>query len=138
MVAADTLPRDPETVLSAGNLRGGGQLTGEDVDLGGLSRVVSTAIDGAAVLYGEFLVEAAVAHRCGPAPVRASGSGLSGMVEDWRTGEDGALTLSAYVYVHTPEHGPLGITLGQALQTLNTICAQCLDRLSTKPNRDPS
>jgi hypothetical protein len=138
VVAANTLPRHPETVLTAGNLRGDGQLTGADVDLGGLSRVVSTVIDGEAVLYGEFLVEAQTAQYCSPAQVRAGGSGLSGMVEDWQTGEDGTLTLSAYVYVHTPEHGPLGITLGQALQRLNTIRAQCLDRLSLERSHDLS
>lgn len=136
MVAVDVLPHDPETVLTAANLRTGGRLTGEDLDLGGLTRVVATVIDDEAVLYGEFPVEREVAQHCTCARARPGGSALSGVVEDWRTDEDGTVTLSAYVYVHTPEHGPLGITLGQALQTLNSIRTQCLDRAPPKHHQD--
>ena len=61
----------------------------------------------------------------------ASLPALFGVVEDWRPGVDGMVALSAYVYVYaqTHEHGPLG----EALETLNTICAQYLDLLRSGP-----
>ncbi|MCT2020268.1 hypothetical protein [Kocuria marina] len=127
------LPRDPDAVLTATNVFEGQRLTPDDVDLGGLSQVVAAVIDNEALLYGEFQVEATAVEDWEPGQTQPGGSVLSGVVEDWRSGADGMVTLSAYVYVQTHEHGPLGVTLSEALETLNTVRAQYLDRLRSGP-----
>ena len=127
------LPRDPDAVLTATNVSEGQKLTPDDVDLGRLSQVIAAVIDDEALLYGEFQVEAAAVEDWEPGQTQASGSALSGVVEDWRSGTDGMVTLSAYVYVQTHEHGPLGVTLGEALERLNTVRTQYLDRLRSGP-----
>lgn len=129
------LPADLDAVLSVDNIFGGGQLTNKDVDLGGLSQVLATVIDGEAVLYGEFQVDAAAIEDWDPEDLQLGGSALSGVVEDWRTDTGDTVTLSAYVYVQTAEHGPLGVTLRQALEALNTARAQYLDWLRSRRAR---
>lgn len=47
------------------------------------------------------------------------------------------MTLSAYVYVEAHEHGPLGMTLGEAITALNHIRARCLTWLHTEPGLEP-
>ena len=131
-VSAGALPRDLDAVLTVDNVSGGQRLTGNDADLGGLSQVVATVIDDEAVLYGEFQVDATAIEDWDPADVKLGGAGLSGVVEDWRTDTDGVVTLSAYVYIQTAEHGPLGVTLRQALDTLNATRAQYLDGLRSR------
>ena len=127
------LPRDPDAVLTATNVSEGQRLTPDDVDLGGLSQVIAAVIDDEALLYGEFQVEATAVEDWEPGQTQPGGPALSGVVEDWRSGTDGMVTISAYVYVQTHEHGPLGVTLGEALETLNTVRAQYLDRLLSDP-----
>lgn len=131
-VSAGALPRDLDAVLTVDNVSGGQRLTGNDVDLGGLSQVVATVIDDEAVLYGEFQVEATAIEDWDPADVELGRASLSGIVEDWRADTEGVVTLSAYVYVQTAEHGSLGVTLGQALETLNATRARYLERLRSR------
>lgn len=134
-MSSGALPADLDAVLTVDNVSGGQRLTGNDIDLGGLSQVVATVIDDEAVLYGEFQVEATVIEDWDPEDVNPSGSALSGVGEDWRADTNGEVTLSAYVYVQTAEHGPLGVTLRQALEALNTARAQYLDWLRSRRAR---
>lgn len=127
------LPRDADAVLTAANVSEGQRLTPDDVHLGGLSQVVAAVIDDEALLYGEFQVEATTVEDWEPGQTQPAGPALSGVVEDWRSGTDGMVTLSAYVYVQTHEHGPLGVTLREALETLNTVRARYLDQLRSRP-----
>ena len=128
-----TLPCDLDAVLTATNVSEGQSLTPDDVNLGGLSQVVAAAIDNEALLYGEFQVEATAVEHWEPGQTQPGGSALSGVVEDWRSGTDGMVTLSAYVYVQPHEHGPRNVTLHEALETLNTVRARYLDRLRSRP-----
>ena len=113
-------------VLTTANVADGQVLTGRDMDLGGLCRVVTTVIDDDAVLYGEFTVDAELLHVHDPGQVQHHPAALCGIVEDWDGPHDGTVTLSAYVYVHTHEHSALGLSLPAALQVLNDIRAHCL------------
>lgn len=126
---APQLPQARETVLTTANVADGQVLTGRDVDLGGLSRVVTTVVDDDAVLYGEFTVEADLLRVHDPGQVQHHPAALCGIVEDWDGPHDGTVTLSAYVYVHTHEHGALGLSLLAALRVLNDIRTQCVTYL---------
>lgn len=130
---ADVLPQDPDVVLSAANVPHAGVLTPEQVDLGGLSRVVSSRTPAEAILYGEFQVDAAVLRDHDPGELQFDEAALRGVVEDWRALDDDMVTLGAYVYVEAHGHGPLGLTLGEAIEELNNIRAQCLSWLSFDP-----
>lgn len=128
---AAQLPRARDTVLTTANVPNGQVLTRDELDLGGLCRVITTVIDDDAVLYGEFTVEANLLHDHDPGQVQHHPTALCGIVEDWDGPRNGTVTLSAYVYVHTHEHGPLGLSLPAALQVLNDIRTQCVSCLRT-------
>ena len=51
-MSSGALPADLDAVLTVDNVSAGQRLTGNDIDLGGLSQVVATVIDDEAVLYG--------------------------------------------------------------------------------------
>ena len=121
------LPRDPDAVLTAADVSDGQGITPDDVDLGELSRVVATVIDDEAVLYGEFEVDGTAVEDRDPEEAPPRGSALSGIVEDWSADTYGTVTLSAYIYVQTPEQGSLGVTLRESLEALSTIRAQYLE-----------
>lgn len=122
-------PQARDAVLTTANVADGQVLTGRDMDIGGLCRVVTTVIDDDAVLYGEFTVDAELLHVHDPGQVQHHPAALCGIVEDWDGPHDGTVTLSAYVYVHTHEHGALGLSLPAALQVLNDIRRQCVSYL---------
>ncbi|GEO97510.1 hypothetical protein [Kocuria turfanensis] len=125
-MSVNQLPHDQSAVLTTANVLDGQVLTGSEMDLGGLSRVVTTVIDDDAVLYGEFTVEEELLQVHDPGQVQHHPAALCGIVEDWDGPHDGAVTLSAYVYVHTHEHGALGLSLPAALRVLNDIRRQCV------------
>ena len=134
---ADVLPQDPDVVLSAANVPHAGVLTPEQVDLGGLSRVVSSRTPAEAILYGEFQVDAAVLDDHDPGELAFDEAALRGVVEDWGAPQDDTVTLSAYVYLEAHEHGPLGLTLGEAITALNHLRTSCLTWLHTAPEPGP-
>lgn len=132
-MSSAVLPRDLDVVLTLANVAEGHKLTPHEVDLGGLSQVVATVTDDEAILYGEFPVDAAAVEDLDPGEAQHDGSALSDVVEDWRWATDGTVMLSAYIYVQTHEHGPLGVTLGEALEALNALRDQCLAWLRSPP-----
>ncbi|MCJ8503677.1 hypothetical protein MRU69_02200 [Kocuria flava] len=128
-----TLPRDPATVLGAATVADGQSLTPEQYDLGGLHRVVATVTDHEVVLYGEFRVDAALLDGRDPAEVPHWGGALSGIVEDWQPEGTGQVTLCAFVHAETHEHGPLGLTLAEAVAQLEDLRVRCLAWLRSSP-----
>ena len=96
----DPLLHHRQAVLTAATVPHARVITPAEIDLGELSRVITACAHTDAVLYGEFTV--------------------------WGQSLDGTLTLSAYVYLEAHDHGPLGMTLEQAIRTLNHIRTRCL------------
>ena len=134
---ADVLPHDPQAVLSAANVPHGEVLTSEQVDLGGLCRVVTARTHAEAILYGEFTVDATTLDDHDPGELQFDEAALRGVVEDWGEPDDDTVTLSAYVYLEAHEHGPLGLTLGEAITVLNHLRVCCLAWLHATPDPEP-
>ena len=132
-MGADDALHDPRTMLTATNVPHGVVLSLDKMDLGGLCRVSTMRICTDAVLYGEFQVDAAVLRDHDPGELQFDEAALRGVVEDWRALDDDMVTLGAYVYVEAHGHGPLGLTLGEAIEELNNIRVQCLSWLSFDP-----
>ena len=122
----DPLLHHRQAVLTAATVPHARVITPAEIDLGELSRVITACAHTDAVLYGEFTVETAVLDDHDPSELQFDEHALCGVVEDWGQPQEDTVTLSAYVYFEAHDHGPLGMTLEQAIRTLNHIRTRCL------------
>lgn len=131
---ADITPRGRGPVLTIANVSHGRVFAPDEIDLGGLLRVVAIRIQADVVIYGEFRVDATTVGSHDPGELFFDEAAMCGVVEDWGEADEGTVTLSAYVYVEAPGHGPLDLTLGEAIKLLDRIRIRCLRWLHSYPN----
>lgn len=131
---ADITPRGRGPVFTIANVAHEHVFASDEIDLGGLSRVVATRIQDDVVLYGEFRVDATTAGSHDPGELFFDEAAMCGVVEDWGEADNGTVTLSAYVYVEAPGHGPLDLTLSEAVELLDRIRIRCLRWLHSYPD----